>query len=125
MCAALSVLKVESTDKEKNCRMLLHAVQNLPQHQYTKLEFEKFITLSDSGESKHAFRVEVVELLLFDFPIVFHQKLYNIQYTVPFLNKLIIYHVLEMTCFELTGKWNFRTVYRQMVGQFRRCYLEL
>ncbi|XP_048746966.2 tripeptidyl-peptidase 2-like [Ostrea edulis] len=56
--ASNALLKVESTDKEKNCRMLLHAVQNLPQHQYTKLEFEKFITLSDSGESKHAFRVE-------------------------------------------------------------------
>ncbi|XP_022341956.2 tripeptidyl-peptidase 2-like [Crassostrea virginica] len=56
--ASIAVLKVESKDKEKSCRMLLHAVQNLPQHQYTKLEFEKFVTLADTGESTHAFRVE-------------------------------------------------------------------
>ncbi|WAR28137.1 TPP2-like protein [Mya arenaria] len=40
--ANVAVLRVQSTDLEKSCRMLLHAVQVLPQFQYKKLEFEKF-----------------------------------------------------------------------------------
>lgn len=40
--------------------MLLHAIQNLPQHSYTKHEFEKFVTLSDSVEYTYAFKVEVI-----------------------------------------------------------------
>lgn len=56
--ATVAVLKIESTDKEKSCRMLLHAIQNLPQHSYTKHEFEKFVTLSDSVEYTYAFKVE-------------------------------------------------------------------
>ncbi|KAJ8310382.1 hypothetical protein KUTeg_012247 [Tegillarca granosa] len=55
--ATIAVLKVRSTDGEKKCRMLLHGVQLLPEQQYKKYEFEKFVTLSDNGETTQAFRV--------------------------------------------------------------------
>lgn len=49
--------------------MLLHALQNLPQHSYTKHEFEKFVTLSDSVEYTYAFKVEVT---------IIHKQLFNL-----------------------------------------------
>ncbi|XP_052784723.1 tripeptidyl-peptidase 2-like [Mya arenaria] len=55
--ANVAVLRVQSTDLEKSCRMLLHAVQVLPQFQYKKLEFEKFVNLADKGETNQAFPV--------------------------------------------------------------------
>lgn len=39
--------------------MLLHAIQVLPQYQYKKYEFEKFVNLSDQGETTQAFPVVV------------------------------------------------------------------
>ena len=54
-----SVLRVSSKDKEKNCRMLIHALQIVKQCQYKKYEFEKFVTINDLGETVQAFPVLV------------------------------------------------------------------
>ena len=55
----LIVLRVSSEDKEQTCRMLLHALQIIPQSQYKTLEFEKFVNISDQGETVQAFPVVV------------------------------------------------------------------
>ena len=53
------VLRLKSEDEEKNCRMLVHCIQVAPQFQYKKYEFEKFVTLSDRGDTVQAFPVMV------------------------------------------------------------------
>lgn len=55
----LTVLRVKSKDKEKSCRMLLHTIQLVPQYQYKKYEFEKFVNISDQGDTAQAFPVLV------------------------------------------------------------------
>ncbi|XP_046339901.1 tripeptidyl-peptidase 2-like [Haliotis rufescens] len=55
--ATYAVLHVQSQDTEKNCRVLLHTLQLSPQHQYKKYEFERFITICDSGDTTQAFPV--------------------------------------------------------------------
>lgn len=55
---------MRSTDGEKKCRMLLHGIQLLPQQQYKKYEFEKFVTLSDNGETTQAFTVMVSVIMV-------------------------------------------------------------
>ncbi|XP_052216044.1 tripeptidyl-peptidase 2-like isoform X2 [Dreissena polymorpha] len=55
--SSVAVLRVQSCDKEKSCRMLLHAVQVMPQYQYKKYEFEKFVNLADQGETTQSFNV--------------------------------------------------------------------
>ncbi|KAL4219860.1 tripeptidyl-peptidase II Tpp2 [Mactra antiquata] len=84
--ASTAVLRVKSLDKEKSCRMLLHALQLLPQYQFKKFEFEKFVNISDQGETMHAFPVvgdRTVELCIakwwanigdvtLDYSITFH-----------------------------------------------------
>jgi hypothetical protein len=54
-----SVVKLNSTDLEKKCRMLIHAIQVVPQSSYSTHEYEKFLTLSDNGQSTLAFKVMV------------------------------------------------------------------
>ncbi|XP_060602891.1 tripeptidyl-peptidase 2-like [Ruditapes philippinarum] len=55
--ASVAVLRVKSNDTEKSCRMLLHTIQLVPQCQYKKYEFEKFVNISDRGETTQAFPV--------------------------------------------------------------------
>ncbi|KAL3846837.1 hypothetical protein ACJMK2_017791 [Sinanodonta woodiana] len=55
--ATLAEVRLHSCDTEKNCRMLIHALQMSPQHQYKKYTFEKFVTMSDLGETVQAFPV--------------------------------------------------------------------
>ncbi|XP_053404432.1 tripeptidyl-peptidase 2-like isoform X2 [Mercenaria mercenaria] len=55
--ASVAVLRVKSKDTEKSCRMLLHTIQLIPQYQYKKYEFEKFVNISDRGETTQAFPV--------------------------------------------------------------------
>ena len=56
-----SVLRLSSKDTEKHCRMLIHAIQVVKQCQYKKYEFEKFVTITDLGETLQAFPVLVSE----------------------------------------------------------------
>ena len=65
----LIVLRVSSEDKEQTCRMLLHALQIIPQSQYKTLEFEKFVNISDQGETVQAFPV-VVRNTLFSLHLI-------------------------------------------------------
>ncbi|XP_063430494.1 tripeptidyl-peptidase 2-like [Mytilus trossulus] len=55
--ATVAVLKINSTDLEKKCRMLIHAIQVIPQSSYSSHEYEKFLTLSDNGQSTLTFKV--------------------------------------------------------------------
>lgn len=71
--------------------MLLHALQNLPQHSYTKHEFEKFVTLSDSVEYTYAFKVEVT---------IIHKVAYSI-FILLLLNKEPSIHVKANAMFQL------------------------
>ncbi|ESO86457.1 hypothetical protein LOTGIDRAFT_129137 [Lottia gigantea] len=57
--ATSAALKIQSQDSEKNCRMLLHCMQISPQSIYKKHEFEKFVTITDNGETVQAFSVLV------------------------------------------------------------------
>lgn len=59
-CFFYLVLKIEFTDKEKSCRMLLYAIQNLFEYSYIKYEFEKFVILLDFVEYIYVFKVEVI-----------------------------------------------------------------
>ncbi|GFO43768.1 tripeptidyl-peptidase 2-like [Plakobranchus ocellatus] len=53
--ASYAVLRLNSQDKEKSGRFLLHTLQMSPQHAYKKHEFSKFVTISDQGEGVYAF----------------------------------------------------------------------
>ena len=55
------VLQVKSEDCEKSCRILIHALQLVPQTQYKVCEFEKFVNISDRGDTTQAFPVMVSE----------------------------------------------------------------
>ncbi|KAK7483877.1 hypothetical protein BaRGS_00024894 [Batillaria attramentaria] len=55
--AAYAVVRVTSQDPEKSCRVLIHAIQVMPQTQYKTCEFEKFVTVSDLGDTCQAFPV--------------------------------------------------------------------
>lgn len=67
----ITVVRLGSTDEEKNCRFLIHALQVSPQHQYKKYELEKFVTLSDLGETTQAFPV-MVSFVVLDIIKVFY-----------------------------------------------------
>ena len=58
------VLQVKSEDCEKSCRILIHALQLVPQTQYKVCEFEKFVNISDRGDTTQAFPVMVSECVL-------------------------------------------------------------
>ncbi|KAK3095930.1 hypothetical protein FSP39_020998 [Pinctada imbricata] len=55
--ANVAVLRIKSKSGDKNCRMLLHGMQVIPQSQYKVYEFEKFVTILDNGETVQAFKV--------------------------------------------------------------------
>ena len=59
----IPVLRLASKDTEKHCRILIHALQVVKQYQYKKFEFEKFVTISDLGDTVQAFPVLVSSLL--------------------------------------------------------------
>ena len=56
---SVTVFRLASKDAEKHCRILIHALQIVKQYQYKKFEFEKFVTISDLGETLQAFPVIV------------------------------------------------------------------
>ena len=58
------VVQVKSEDCEKSCRILIHALQLVPQTQYKVCEFEKFVTISDRGDTTQAFPVMVSQSVL-------------------------------------------------------------
>ncbi|KAL8612352.1 hypothetical protein ACOMHN_020171 [Nucella lapillus] len=55
--ASYAVVQVKSDDGEKGCRVLIHAMQIQPQSQYKTCEFEKFVTISERGDTTQAFPV--------------------------------------------------------------------
>ncbi|KAL5005334.1 hypothetical protein ScPMuIL_018790 [Solemya velum] len=56
--ASMAVVHLQSADTEKNCRIMIHAMQIFPTSPYKKYEFEKLVTLSDLGETTQAFPVQ-------------------------------------------------------------------
>ncbi|XP_023932445.1 tripeptidyl-peptidase 2 [Lingula anatina] len=55
--ATWAVLRVQSVDAEKNIRFLFHALQFSKHTYYRKHEFDKFLTLSELGETTQSFHV--------------------------------------------------------------------